>query len=427
MAPRPKRWMIRATSVVNRVAMLHGVPGLRDIWPFSRVPGVRGICDVRVVDVPAADLERLKAMCGAGKATFIVPNHPEFFTDWMIDKEILWRTAPMAASWATHTVVNGLGGLMQKFWLANNLIAQIPGNSDAAKAYSVQWAAKGNGVLLHPEGAVGWHNDWVAPLLPGAVEMAADALALGRAAKSDFRAFVAPVVWKLVFLEDAEPGLLREAAYVRQRLGLSDAPRGASSARQVFDIYDALTRRDLERYGLTASTSAPLRQRHAALLAFLGRMLVDAIGFDKPHATREELLRRARRWLRENGSAERSRREEVRELAGDLARVARLGAFAFEAEDITQEQVAEHLKRLRNDYCKGTLRDSINRFVPQPVAPRKAIIRVPEPIEIIDPALDVKNSVDELRRRLQARLNDLNAELRRQGGFRFEPNPFNQS
>ena len=417
--------MIRATSVLNRVGMLHGVPFLRDLWPFSRVPGIRAIANIRTIDLPDDDLTRLEAVCGPRKATFIVPNHPEFFTDWMIDKELLWRVAPLAASWATHTVVNGLGTLMQKFWLANNLIAQIPGNAEAGKRHSVEWAAKGHGVLLHPEGAVGWHNDWVAPLMPGAVEMAAAALALGRQTMPDFRAFVAPVVWKLVFIEDAEPGLLKEAAYVRGRIGLPRAQADASSAQQVFDIYDVLTRRDFDRYGLTAASSAPLRQRHAALLDFLGQMLGQAIDYAQPTPSRDDLLRAARRWLRENKAAEKSRREEVRELLDDLTRVARLGAFAFEPADITQEQIAEHLKRLRNDYCKGTLRDSVSAFMPQPVAPRRAIIRVPEPIEISD-APDVPVVLADLRRRLQTALDEINAELRGQGGLRLHKNPFRE-
>ena len=77
-------------------------------------------------------------------------------------------------------MVNGLGKLVQKFWLANNLIAQIPGNSEPAREHSVDWALKGNVVLLHPEGAVGWHGNYVAPLMPGAVEMALEALKRGR-------------------------------------------------------------------------------------------------------------------------------------------------------------------------------------------------------------------------------------------------------
>ncbi|TIR44243.1 MAG: hypothetical protein E5X26_13090, partial [Mesorhizobium sp.] len=96
--------------------------------------GLRGVANIRHIDFPVADQQKLHACCGEGQATFITPNHPEFFTDWMIDKEIVSRVSPLAASWATHGVVNGLGRLMQKFWLANNLIAQIPGNSEAAKA-----------------------------------------------------------------------------------------------------------------------------------------------------------------------------------------------------------------------------------------------------------------------------------------------------
>ena len=163
-------------TAFNRVFMLKGIPVLRDLPPFGKVPPFRGLANVRYLDFPAADEARLAGVCGAGKATFITPNHPEFFTDWMIDKEIIARVSPLAAAWATHGVVNGLGRLAQKFWLANNLIAQIPGNSAAARAHSVAWALKGHGVLLHPEGGVGWHNDYVAPLMAGAVEMALEAL-----------------------------------------------------------------------------------------------------------------------------------------------------------------------------------------------------------------------------------------------------------
>ena len=51
---------------------------------------------------------------------------------------------------------------------------------------------------------------------------------------------------------------------------------------------------------------------------------------------------------------------------------------------VTQEQLAEHLKRIRNDYCEGSLRDTLNRFVPQPAGPRRAHIRVPEPLGLHD-------------------------------------------
>ena len=74
--------------------MLKGIPVLRDLPPFNKVPPFRGLANVRHLDFPAADEARLAAVCGAGKATFITPNHPEFFTDWMIDKEIICAGQP---------------------------------------------------------------------------------------------------------------------------------------------------------------------------------------------------------------------------------------------------------------------------------------------------------------------------------------------
>lgn len=414
--------MIRATCVLNRASMLHGVPGLRDLWPLSRVPGVRAIANVRQLDFPAADMERLKAVCGPGRATFITPNHPEFFTDWMIDKEILWRVAPMAASWATHGVVNGTGALMQRFWLANNLIAQIPGNSDPARRHSVAWAAKGHCVLLHPEGAVGWHNDHVAPLMPGAVEMAAQALQLGRQDDPAFRAFVAPIVWKLVFLRDAEDGLRREAAYVERRLGI-DPGSAVSSADRVFHIYDALMRREAEARGLAAAGSLSLKQRHAALVGVAGEQLARTVGTTYA-GDDADLLRAVRRWLRHHEDADREAARTVKMLSAGFSRLLRLGPFAFESPEITQEQIAEHLKRIRNDYCKGTLRDTTNAFMPQPVAPRRAIVRVPEPIEIASPDIDVEATTKVLRDRLQKALDAINGGLRTSGAFRTASNPF---
>lgn len=407
--------------------MLRGLPLLRHIPGLNRFPPFRGLCNIPVIDLPRADEERLAAVIGPGKATFIAPNHPEFFTDWMIDKEVLSRVAPMAASWATNGIVNGMGSLIQRFWLANNLIAQIPGNSDEGRRYSVEWAAKGYSVLLHPEGAVGWHNDHVAPLLPGAVEMAAEALELGRETDSDFRAFLAPIVWKLVFLRDAEPALLAEAAYVEKKLKIDSIRKHALSSERVFHIYDVLMRRDAEKYGLDGPESASLRQRQIALVDLISRKLAAAIGSVEPGTGNDDLLRAARRWLRENKAGDKARREATRALADDLARVKRLGRFAFANPAITQEQIAEHLKRLRNDYCKGTLRDTLGALLPQPVAPRCAIIRVPEPIEIVDAGTDVDEAVAQLRKCLQSALDEINAELKGQGAFRLQKNPFHEA
>lgn len=421
VAPRPNRALIRIMSAVNRVVMLRGVPGFRDLLPFNRLAGLRGVANVRHIDFPATDQQRLKACCGEGQATFITPNHPEFFTDWMIDKEIVSRVSPLAASWATHGVVNGLGRLMQKFWLANNLIAQIPGNSEAAKAHSVDWALKGHGVLLHPEGGVGWHGNFVAPLLPGAIEMGLEALERGRAADRDFRAWVAPVVWKLAFTGNVERALAKECAYVEKSLKIEHLSDCALPER-VYRIYSTLLSRDEETCGLTAAEGASFAVRQQRVLAELGRRLAEAIAA-APDLELNDISRRARRWLREaKGEAEEQKR--VRRLAETIQRIQRVGPWAFAGPTITQEEIAEHLKRIRNDYCKGSFRDTINRFVPQPAGPRRAHIRVPEPLALHAYKGSADDALAELRSRMQDTLTGILTGLEAAGGFISYPNPF---
>jgi len=425
VAPRPNPALIRIMTVVNRIVMLHGIPGFRDLLPFNRLAGLRGVANVRHIDFPDADRERLKASCGMGKATFITPNHPEFFTDWMIDKEIVSQVSPLAASWATHGVVNGLGRTMQKFWLANNLIAQIPGNSGAAREHSVDWALKGHGVLLHPEGSVGWHANVIASLLPGAVEMGLEALKRGRATDPDFKVWVAPVVWKLAFTRNVAPALAQECAYVERSLEIERRAADTLPER-VHHIYTTLLSRDEAACGRIPDERASYVARQKDLLAELGRRLGELLSVGSDALDVAELLRRSRRWLREDtGDAE--TQKQVRLLADTIHRLQRVGIWASANPRITQEEIAEHLKRIRNDYCKGSLYDTINRFVPQPAGPRCAHIRVPEPLGLHAFRGSVDEACIELRRRMQETVIRTVAELEAGGGFIFYPNPFYHS
>ncbi|AZN99771.1 hypothetical protein EJ066_23050 [Mesorhizobium sp. M9A.F.Ca.ET.002.03.1.2] len=422
VAPKPNPALIRIMTIINRVVMLHGIPGFRDLLPFNRLAGLRGVANVRHIDFPVDDRQRLKACCGAGKATFITPNHPEFFTDWMIDKEIVSRSSPLAASWATHGVVNGLGRIMQKFWLANNLIAQIPGNSTAAKKHSVAWALKGHGVLLHPEGGVGWHANVVGPLLPGAVEMASEALKRGRAADQDFKVWIAPVVWKLAFTKNVEPALAQECAYVEKSLTIERNPADTLPER-VHHIYATLLSRDEIACGKVPDEQASYATRQKQLLLDLSRRLGERISVDPGANEIAELLRRSRRWLRDNtGNAE--GQKQVRALADTIQRLQRVGPWASANPRITQEEIAEHLKRIRNDYCKGKLRDTINRFVPQPAGPRRAHIRVPEPLGLHTCRGSIEDALAQLRHRMQDTITAIVADVEAGGGFIFYPNPF---
>jgi hypothetical protein len=425
IAPRPNRLLIGAMTAFNRVFMLKGIPLLRDLWPFRKVPPFRGLANIRHIDFPADDEARLRAVCRRGKATFIVPNHPEFFTDWMIDKEVIARVSPLAASWATHAIVNGMGPLAQKFWLANNLIAQIPGNGAPAREFSEGWTLKGHAVLLHPEGSVGWHGNHVAPLLPGAVEMAREAFEEGRRTDPGFEAWVAPIVWKLVFLEDVEKPLMAECAYVERRLKL-DPGAGRSLPERVYAIYTALLARDEERLGIKADPRAAFAERQEGVVAEVRRRIAAMLETDADQ-DEDQLLRLARRRLREKGALAQETAKELKLLAEALARVRRVGSFAFAGKTVAQEELAEHLKRIRHDYCAGSLRDTLNRFLPQPAGRRRACIRVPQPLAIHEFSSSVDEVLEALRARMQVALDAVNAELESKGAFHRYPNPFHRA
>lgn len=431
-APTPSQGLIKALNPVNRWLFLGGIPGLRSLPGIGRLPGVRGLTNIPKIDFPKADEQRLARAADRKNVCFIVPNHPEFFTDWMLDKEVMSRVAPQAASWATHGVVNGMGAKAQKFWLKNNLIAQIPGVGGAeARAYSVAWALRGNGVLLHPEGGVGWHGDLIAPLFPGAVTMAIEAArtveASGKAGQSR-KVLVAPVVWKLIFNRDVEVALHKELDYVEDALQLPKTSPADGLQHRLYDAYSALLARHETRHG-SPPTSAHYFERQdklsVRLLALLSDLL-DRLAVEAARSeTTNEQIRRGERWLRRADKTS-DDAKTVRVLTRDLRQLLRFHAAIYPGNHLTQEHIAESIKRIRNDYCGKTTRDTVNKFLPQPAGPRTAYIRVPEPLDIsaMMGETSVEALVDDLRRRMQMTLDGINQDLTAAGKFITYPNPF---
>lgn len=439
--PEPSPRLIKALAPVNRVLCLGGVPGLRSLPLVGRLPGIRGLADIRSIDLPEEDEARLRASLSPGNATFVTPNHPEFFTDWMLDKELLARTAPLAACWATSSIVNGMGPFAQRFWLKNNLIAQIPGaGGGPAKAHSIAWAAKGHGVLLHPEGTVGWHGDRIGRLYPGAVEMAAAACVARRgAAAKEGRALVQPVVWKLVFTEDATEGLTREMAHVERQLDIET--RSAPLAERILGAYRSLLMCDAERWQVARPADESFAGQQRQVLGALGERLREAIAADiatdlsgdvDPEPKMRPLVRAAERALRTPGAIAESRRDDVKGLTETIKRVLRFRPSLYPGSELTQEHLAENIKRLRGDYCSKTFADRFDKLVPRPAAPRIAHIRVPEPIDVgavVGAAselgeAEVDSLVDGLRTGMQAKLDEIAAAVARMPRTQGCRNPF---
>ena len=421
VAPKPNKTLIQAMTRINRWLNLYGTPGLRDVPYLNRLPLVRGLCDIRHIDLPAADDARLKATLAADGMVFITPNHPEFFTDWMLDKELAARYAPMMANWATHDIVNGMGRWGQKFWLANNLIAQVPGDTEQALAYSIDTAAAGTPVLLHPEGSVHWQGDHINTLFQGAAKMALQA-----AAQSSKPVFIQPLIWKLKFIRNEESALHAEMAQVERQLQIEAKPF-LSLPLRLARLYRHVLWLRFQNMGF-----APPRQLSffAAQDVLLEKLLLSLNEFGTFSGSLNEQAKQmlaAIRQAEKNGQAiDRMTRRRRRELAFIL----RNPQEVYHQPRWQQEHIAECLKRLRCDHLAwGGMGNKIHRFVPRPVGGRNAHIRVAEPLNIRallaeQPGLDTAALTALLQQQMQQALDQLNAELNTARPPQEYANPF---
>jgi hypothetical protein len=424
--------MIAVTSLINRLFMFNHVPLLDRVPVLNRIPGIAGVTRIKRIDLPAADSARLEEAVNEQTVAFIAPNHPEFFTDWLLDKALSTRFAPLMASWATHAIVNGMGRVAQWFWLKNNLIAQIPGAGGAAgKKFSVEWALKGYSVLLHPEGQVGWHSDHIAPLFPGVVEMAFEAASQTCNTSYPRPVHIAPVVWKMRFIRDVSAALHREMSYVEKRLKLANGAQLSLEKRVDAAQREMLARAERKWGRDTTGEALSYGARHGFLMDSLLRVAearLDLIGaapepgLPRSYRTRLESTGRYAEFtarLRRVEKAARARRkagevvsEETNRAVKTLQKLAMFMPELYTEASLTQEHLAETIKRLRQVYCRGTLRDELNAIAPLAAGPRVAHVRVAPALNINAYWMKtVDASPDKVARVKQAILDDLASSM----------------
>lgn len=397
--PSPRPWLIHLLGAINRFAIL---PGLLKLRRF---------------DLPAADLARLRAAVNAGTAAFLGPNHPEFLTDWMVDKELSRLASPLMAHWASYEIVNA-SPAARSFWLANNLIANVPGGG--GKAYSVEWARRGHGVLLHPEGTATWQGERVSTLLPGVVDMAWEAAGRTHAAGETRPVFLVPVVWRLSLQGDARRGLGRDMARLERGLALPAGDRLALAARFAA-LMRHLLARQCERLGLEAprfDTPGGYFAAQSATLEQLRRSLAERYGELDADVTRAQF--QLRKAMRERGQSDPDgvRRDRSRLL--ELMRLAGFDPELYDRPRLAQERVAEVLKRTRSSLLTRGLTNVLHNTLPVAAGPRTVHVRVPEPVPVhtawSDALPDGGAAAREAllathRARLQSALDALNREL----------------
>lgn len=428
VTPKPKPWLINALTWVNRYVMLKGTPVLRN-WPLIKhLPFIRGLCDIRYIVFPTDDAERFARSTAPENACVITPNHPEFFTDWMLDKEIAARFAPYMASWATHDIVNGMGAGMQKFWLANHIIAQIPNHTDAALSYSVDTTLSGTPVLLHPEGNVLWHSDQIQPCFAGGAK-----IALQAAQQSLTKPIlIAPIVWKLVFIRNETRALEREVSLIEKRLRLPSS-KGQLLSDRVRLLYEGVLQQRSGLFDCHVTKSGSYFAQQAdylnQLLTPLWSRFCEADPQPEDLDAAETNAKRLLQAIRRQTKAGLKLDKDTYKRQQEISRILRTGAQVYAEPTWQLEHIAENLKRLRCDLLKTHWRDKIHQFVPRPVGGRIAYIRVPEPFDVraalaIKPSLSAEEIMAEVQRRLQHALDGLNQDIHPKRARPSFVNPF---
>jgi hypothetical protein len=148
-----------------------------------------------------------------------------------------------------------------------------------------------------------------------------------------------------------------------------------------------------------------------------------------PEPRLRPLLRAADRTLRERPEETRS---ETKRLLDTMRKILRFRPSLYPLPELTQEHLAENIKRLRGDFCSKTLGDRIDKMVPRPAAPRIAHIRVPEAIDVgaVLGAAEVLSEdwvdalVGRLRASMQRTLDAINAAVARAPRTATGRNPF---
>jgi hypothetical protein len=370
----------------------------------------------------------LRVAVRKGTAAFLAPNHPEFLTDWLLDKEIARRVSPMMAHWAAREIVNR-NAVEQTFWLDNNLIANVPGGG--GKDYSVRWAMAGHGVLLHPEGKPTWNSGWVAPLLPGVVDMAFETVrALDRASRTA-PVLIVPIVWLLRFDRDVARGLHREMEHLEKALRLKSG-RTLTLEKRFEALLWAILLRRREAFGFLAPVGGSALPPHDYFEAqeTLCRLLLDTLEtrFGVQPGDLDQKLRGLRRAVRTQWEQDPESVRLDRRRLREIERLQHFSRAVYDREQLSQEDIASTLKHTRAALLPG---ETLQNMIPVPVGPRTAHVRVLEGLDARarlarggeEPAAKAA-WLEEMRGSMQQALDRLDAELSSRRKRKLLRNPF---
>ena len=368
--PTPNPLVMRLCGVISEWLLLRGVPGLRELPLLRDLPGFGGYFKISRIVLSDEDQQIIREATNPKNAFFIGPNHPEYTTDWLIDKYISDRYAPQISCWANASIISGP---LKPFWLANNIIANNGG--EAAKEYSIQCALAGKGTLLHPEGTVRWRGDKVFEPLPGIIDMSLEAARRLKEQGSDRAVYVLPLVWKVFYDQDISAALNKELARLEARLNLPNSA-GASAGERYRKLQQNLLWQQMDRFGYSADYPEAIGPEQArSFFHSLLQELIAKYAIEQREEIHHRTIHRIYRAVREKpDSLDLAKVEELQRLAS-------YSPETFEKGFFYQDEVAEGLQFVRQIFlAKGY--DSLRSFLPKPFGWRTLVIRAVQPLNI---------------------------------------------
>lgn len=444
--PIPSWLMMGIMSPLNRWLVLKGVPGFRRlplIWnlPILRdLPSPGSTAKVLSVDFPEGEIAKFKAHINPNTAAFVGPNHPEFWTDWSLDKHFADVISPRMSHWAWYGTVNA-NPLIQGFWLRNNLISNAPNGKEEAKRCAIDWAKQGYGNLLHPEGGVHWTANKVQTIFGGIIDLAIRTSQELIDSGDPRPVYAIPMVSKYFFVEDVGPALAAETDLIERKLGFP-TDRHAKLEDRFFSLQQRILAQKLKAFEIK---SAPpeitpknfFAAQKSAQMDLTGRLAViyGAREGDLPTQLRAyekeiKLLRPADRSSQDEASKKRYKDETT--LVAEIRRLDTFQEDVYGTDSLTQEQIAETLKRTKRDLVNFTTMDGIRNVLPVAAGWRRVLLRCGEPINVRERLERHQGEakvlsdelVSEFRSRMQSKLDELIAESRQITDQFAKANPF---
>ena len=224
-----------------------------------------------------------------------------------------------------------------------------------------------------------------------------------------------------------------------RRLGLPVSDRIGVSQR-FLALQRGILLSQMRMYGLTeASVSDDFFERQRQFQQHLVRKLEQRYHVDATDQLDRRIARIARaiqseRALLHNdtssgGSARREALRRDRDMADEAKRLGEFTVDIYGAKTLTQEQLSESLKRIRDRMLGRHWSDVLAKTLPRPLGPRILHVGVPEPISVAHVAAseraDYETVLLELaRRRMQESLDEINVRIEPAVARYRVPNPF---